>query len=81
MNWQLRTFEPPAWLLSWWRALPSWAAIIIGLLAVSIGAATIVVGAAMVGAYLLTRVWFWIALGVAGGLYLLAIWITDKDEE
>jgi hypothetical protein len=69
------------WLLSWWRSLPSWVAVIIGLLLVSMGAAAIVVGAAMVGAYLVTRMWFWIALGVAGGLYLLALWISNSEDE
>lgn len=81
MNWSFRTIEPPAWLLRWWQGLPSWAAIIIGVLAVSMAAATVVVGAAMVGAYLLTRSWFWVALAVAGLLYLLAWWISKQEDE
>jgi hypothetical protein len=70
-----------AWLLSWWQCLPSWAAIIIGVLAVSMAAATVVVGAAMVGAFLLTRWWFWVLLAVAVGLYLIALWISNSEDD
>jgi hypothetical protein len=69
------------WLLDWWRALPSWAAVIVGLLLVSMAAATVVITVSMIGAYLVTRMWFWIALGVAVLLYMLALLVSNSEDD
>jgi hypothetical protein len=68
-------------LLTWWRKLPVWAAILLGTLAASMFAATVLIGAAVVGSYLVTRWWFWILFGVVLAAYLLAMWASKLEDK